>query len=162
MALIQCPECKREVSSAAEACPQCGHPIARRVAAPPPQSEMSPWIKWPLGTLLGLLLLSMIWPPINRSLNPPKPGGPADKGAAQATRQCDVSKWTWNQSGNWLTVEGIVSNPAAFSRIHLQVEDGRGALIGTETAYLKPGGVWSGMLRSESRPDAVEIVFACD
>ena len=27
MALISCPECGREVSTAAEACPQCGYPI---------------------------------------------------------------------------------------------------------------------------------------
>jgi hypothetical protein len=26
MALINCPECGREISTAAEACPQCGHP----------------------------------------------------------------------------------------------------------------------------------------
>lgn len=28
MALIDCPECGRQVSSAAEACPQCGYPIS--------------------------------------------------------------------------------------------------------------------------------------
>ena len=27
MALISCPECQKEVSSAADACPSCGHPI---------------------------------------------------------------------------------------------------------------------------------------
>jgi hypothetical protein len=27
MALIKCPECSNEVSSAAAACPKCGHPI---------------------------------------------------------------------------------------------------------------------------------------
>lgn len=31
MALIPCPECRREVSDKAPACPGCGHPIA----APP-------------------------------------------------------------------------------------------------------------------------------
>lgn len=29
MALIQCPECKKEISSLAEACPSCGFPITR-------------------------------------------------------------------------------------------------------------------------------------
>lgn len=28
MALIQCPECTRQVSDSATACPQCGYPIA--------------------------------------------------------------------------------------------------------------------------------------
>lgn len=27
MALVKCPECKREVSSAAAACPQCAYPL---------------------------------------------------------------------------------------------------------------------------------------
>jgi tellurium resistance protein TerD len=30
MALINCPECSREISDKAEACPQCGCPIAKR------------------------------------------------------------------------------------------------------------------------------------
>jgi hypothetical protein len=34
MALIPCPECGRRISTAAEACPQCGHP--NRPAAPAP------------------------------------------------------------------------------------------------------------------------------
>lgn len=32
MALIPCPECKREVSDKAPACPGCGHPIAMAAA----------------------------------------------------------------------------------------------------------------------------------
>jgi predicted amidophosphoribosyltransferase len=27
MALINCPECKKEISDKAEACPNCGYPI---------------------------------------------------------------------------------------------------------------------------------------
>ena len=34
MPLTNCPECGRQVSTAAEACPQCGHPM--RYAAPAP------------------------------------------------------------------------------------------------------------------------------
>lgn len=29
MALIQCPDCSRDVSSSAQACPHCGHPVAK-------------------------------------------------------------------------------------------------------------------------------------
>ena len=43
MALINCPDCNRQVSSAASACPGCGHPImpgrlapTTPVAQPPP------------------------------------------------------------------------------------------------------------------------------
>lgn len=34
MALIKCPECKREVSSTAKACPHCGAPIDTAIRCP--------------------------------------------------------------------------------------------------------------------------------
>lgn len=36
MALIKCPECKKQVSSTAASCPQCGAPIAGSVGAGTP------------------------------------------------------------------------------------------------------------------------------
>ena len=36
MPLTDCPECGRQISTAAEACPQCGHPMRGRAAAPVP------------------------------------------------------------------------------------------------------------------------------
>ena len=43
MALIACPECGREVSTEAKACPACGYPLAERsrAAAPSPQAQAS-------------------------------------------------------------------------------------------------------------------------
>ena len=41
MALIGCPECGKEVSSAAPVCPQCGYPIASNPAGP--ASPRPPW-----------------------------------------------------------------------------------------------------------------------
>lgn len=35
MALIHCPECDRQVSTQAAACPGCGHPIADTAPVPP-------------------------------------------------------------------------------------------------------------------------------
>lgn len=35
MPLIDCPECSRQVSSEAHACPACGYPVAEKVGAPP-------------------------------------------------------------------------------------------------------------------------------
>jgi len=34
MPLVNCPECGREVSSAAKACPQCGFPVAEKLVQP--------------------------------------------------------------------------------------------------------------------------------
>ena len=35
MALIDCPECRKPVSTAAQTCPSCGYPIADKFAQPP-------------------------------------------------------------------------------------------------------------------------------
>jgi membrane protein YdbS with pleckstrin-like domain len=45
MALINCPECGRQVSTAARACPACGFPVAEKVvpaAAEPPGERAAP------------------------------------------------------------------------------------------------------------------------
>lgn len=45
MALMRCPECGREVSSAAASCPGCGHPIrASAVLATEPYRKWSPGV----------------------------------------------------------------------------------------------------------------------
>jgi len=40
MAMIKCPECNREVSDKAPACPQCGAPIAAPVSSPVPSAPV--------------------------------------------------------------------------------------------------------------------------
>lgn len=55
MALIQCPECGKEVSSAATACPSCGHPIRPVTEAPTVIS--APVQKWSPGVAAVLSLL---------------------------------------------------------------------------------------------------------
>lgn len=45
MALIDCPDCGKQVSSAAHACPHCGYPVAEKVGdatATSPASEAEP------------------------------------------------------------------------------------------------------------------------
>jgi hypothetical protein len=45
MALVKCPECLREVSSAAASCPGCGHPITVvHAALPEPRRKWSPGV----------------------------------------------------------------------------------------------------------------------
>jgi hypothetical protein len=42
MALIDCPECRKPVSTAAQACPNCGYPIADKLAQQPATVAASP------------------------------------------------------------------------------------------------------------------------
>ncbi|HSK74719.1 MAG TPA: zinc ribbon domain-containing protein [Pyrinomonadaceae bacterium] len=66
MALIICPECGKEVSASAVACPNCGHPFATldpptvvRETVPPPVIERETFPKWVLIPIvvIGVLLL---------------------------------------------------------------------------------------------------------
>ena len=41
MALIDCPECRQPVSTAARTCPHCGYPVAEKVS-PVPSAEAAP------------------------------------------------------------------------------------------------------------------------
>lgn len=64
--LVNCPECQREVSSSATACPGCGHPLAATRAGVPHQSSLAgSFMLGSLGTVVRLvgflaLLLSII------------------------------------------------------------------------------------------------------
>jgi membrane protein YdbS with pleckstrin-like domain len=69
MALIKCPDCGRDVSTAATACPQCGRPMAA-VAAPSaapvaPGPEQKLWHGTPswlllLGRIIGAFLIVVV------------------------------------------------------------------------------------------------------
>jgi len=72
MPLTTCPDCGREVSTAAPACPHCGRPSAPAVAAPQPHAasaEQTLWRGSPswlllLGKLIWLVLAAVVLPAI--------------------------------------------------------------------------------------------------
>lgn len=54
MALINCPECQKQISDQAQSCPQCGYPLARKAQ---PDFEF-PFQK-PLNELAGKITLAL-------------------------------------------------------------------------------------------------------
>ena len=60
MALIRCPECGREVSSQAPACPGCGYPLLAQDAGRPPGQPawQSPRVWSRLAMVLGAWLVT--------------------------------------------------------------------------------------------------------
>jgi len=56
MALVACPECQREISTAAAACPHCGKPMSPSLSVPqaamPPAAEETLWRGTPSWALL--------------------------------------------------------------------------------------------------------------
>lgn len=65
MALIDCPECSREISSEAASCPQCGHPMQ----VPEPARKWSPGVAAVLSLVIpgagqmykGQILNGVVW-----------------------------------------------------------------------------------------------------
>lgn len=47
MALIECPECKNQISDKASACPKCGVPIASTLSTPTTETPASPEVSGP-------------------------------------------------------------------------------------------------------------------
>lgn len=66
MSLVSCPECNRQVSERAEACPHCGYPLAK-AANPyqPPREAITPrngnerWPYFQYGLMLGAFPMAM-------------------------------------------------------------------------------------------------------
>lgn len=60
MALIKCPECERDLSSKATACPHCGYPIERTAQGPRRvQIIEQTGRRWKAVRALGWLLISV-------------------------------------------------------------------------------------------------------
>ena len=72
MALIKCPECGKEVSTAAKTCPHCGYPLKEQTATNYPDPIDNWWVgiwkdrvwktklKWTL-IFFGSLIISMVF-----------------------------------------------------------------------------------------------------
>lgn len=58
MALIKCPQCNRQVSDKAPACPQCGYPVAQVLSPTVPSANVG--AVW-LGRCLGAWSVWTIW-----------------------------------------------------------------------------------------------------
>lgn len=91
MALIHCPECQAQVSNQAPACPQCGYPIAAKLAKESPSAGAAPpsgsRITLFAGAVVTLVLsLALILFVVLKKDTPEKPSESAvrsDPGAAQ-------------------------------------------------------------------------------
>ena len=64
MALMQCPECTKETSSSAIACPSCGYPLQKQSSEP----QFEAWRK---RSLIGYLVLSIACLPLCICLQQP-------------------------------------------------------------------------------------------
>jgi hypothetical protein len=64
MSLMSCPECKKEISSAAASCPSCGHPLRSQPTEPQ-------FVAFRKRLLAGALIICLIGLPIGILLRLP-------------------------------------------------------------------------------------------
>ena len=71
MALIECPECGKEISEQAVSCPQCAYPIQTQSAMyeHPVQTIEQTGKKWKAGQLVGAFM--MVAAPVSLALESP-------------------------------------------------------------------------------------------
>jgi hypothetical protein len=106
MALIKCPDCGKEFSDQAAACPNCGRPNA----PPKPETAEPSFRVWGCLLIVILFIALMVGATTKERQSPardafraaPVPAGP----------QLELESWTWTNEYGYVTAEGRVKNIA--------------------------------------------------
>jgi zinc-ribbon domain len=140
MALISCPECGREVSDQAPACPHCGAPIARPQppqALPPPAAPPQPAKKKTgcftagCAVVLGAgLLLFIIGLMSQGGKTPPAPPPSPEKTALENVELVDFS-WAKEGFGSVMLAKFVLRNNNDFAVKDIRIKCTHTAKSGT-------------------------------
>lgn len=147
MALINCPECERQISDKAPACPHCGVPLASPAAAfvatpnaaplpqvhvtvamPPaadtgPSEEAPKKTSWGTWLFFALLIAGAIWyfqSPAVRNVN--KPVMPVTVGYRPAVTGPGLVLKIENTSDRQLSILATLSNPTLGNTKHFRMD----------------------------------------
>jgi hypothetical protein len=110
MALIQCPECKAEVSEKASSCPKCGHPINATVsnANESPKKQGVSLIRNLIGVAVLLTIVVFVYKVMNEVSKPPLPVECQYRRALLANGYVEIFT---NKSNKVLSVLATFENP---------------------------------------------------
>jgi len=135
MALVQCPECKREVSSKASTCPHCGHPIGGAEGSTPAKKRVG----YGMGclVLIGLFIVVSVYTESKRATT----GTSGSSGTSVGTdpeRDLEVTnhKWTINEYGRATHTIKIKNNGTRTYKdlvVNIHYHAKTGASLGYET-----------------------------
>lgn len=106
MALVKCPDCAKEHSDSAAACPSCGRPVK------PPPPVPAPLMKKNFGCgqagCLGLLVFFIIAVWIGSSSTSSRTR--LDGSATPPEPQLELQNWNWRSEYGYATASGSVKN----------------------------------------------------
>lgn len=128
MALTTCPDCSKEISDAAPACPHCGRPMVA-VASTPQGAKPAAASGCASGCLLVILMFgawifftSLFSGPSTSSTTPaPARSAPAARPAPPAKPPLEVQSWSWSEEYGYVTAEGQVKNVSTAALENVQV-----------------------------------------
>jgi hypothetical protein len=124
MALISCPECKKQVSTLASACPHCGCPISVSAQAPRPRAvtQEAPSPKAGSGFGVGCLILVILALAVGGFL--------AFTNPTESDMRKKIAEDGWVPVGfertnliifNWVSIEGATGAKAKYMGIGGQI-----------------------------------------
>lgn len=176
MALGECPACKGAVSTAAAACPHCGHPL-QRASEHGAGSKSGGCLKLTLMVLatIGVLLALMIGCSVlsllgSRGSKSTTGAGRGDDASSMAGPVLKVGKWHWSEEYGYVTAEGRVTNISSERLENVQAivtfETTDGTLVTTEDGLVEynpllPGQTspWKVMVRANPAMAKAHVDF---
>ncbi|WP_206046916.1 zinc ribbon domain-containing protein [Mangrovimicrobium sediminis] len=126
MALINCPECDKEVSDKAPACPNCGAPIAKSEAKPTKKPKKEPK-QYGCGTLIVLVIIGFFIYSAVTPESPNKPKTPKKPKTAAELRTEKLGKCFSAWDGSHRNLEKIVkasmNDPDSYDHVETRYTD---------------------------------------
>lgn len=168
MAIKPCPDCGKDVSTMAAACPHCGYPLqeppkaaapaaAPRPAAAPqapptPRKGTSPWtiIGWIVLAMLALFLYTCTRAAMNLAeATSGTSSYTSPSGGAQAAKSYSVkiidSGCSESASGRYTVIRATVENTGTetipFAKAFFEAYDKSGAIIEAKDSYFSPSDI---------------------
>lgn len=144
MPLIICPDCAKQFSDAAAACPNCGRP--NRAANPPPEPKKKSFATGCAGigclSLIVLYFIGSMASGPDSSSSVRQSGSPSSRPApAVSAPVLELQSWSWHIEYDYAIAEGTVKNISSTSLKNVQAivtfHDKAGGFITSDDALIE-------------------------
>lgn len=124
MAMITCPECKKEMSETADSCPNCGYQLTAEKVVEIKKKEQQAQKGCGIGCLLIIIIIVVLYMVSSFSSDPTKNTAPKTK---EETRKEQIKKnfSAWDGSHRGLTelIKKTMNDPGSYEHVETVYED---------------------------------------